>query len=124
MAKNESSIMAGLSFGSSAPAVQKPAVEEKPVEPAKTETPGKPAAKPASKAKTAKKEEPTPEIIESSYAASRKARERTTRCVRTTISLTPKVHQRVTLATERGEIKSANDLINYLLEDYFKMSAD
>ena len=47
MAKNESSIMAGLSFGSSAPAVQKPAVEEKPVEPVKTETPAKPAAKPA-----------------------------------------------------------------------------
>ena len=52
--------------------------------------------------------------------ASFKEKKRETRSVRTTISLTPRVYEHLTRATEAGDIKSANDLINYLLEQYFE----
>lgn len=58
--------------------------------------------------------------IRSTYAATVKAKQRETRSVRTTISLTPRVYEHLTRATESGDIKSANDLINYLLEQYFE----
>ena len=44
---------------------------------------------------------------------------RETRSCRTTISLKPSLKCRIDRAVERKEIKSLNDLVNYLLEQYF-----
>lgn len=131
MAKNESSILEGLHFGSVSPKAtaaetkepapkqaEAPKVVKKVVE--KTEKAVKKAAKPAETApeKPAKRPAPAAGSIQSSYAAKLKQKKET-RSVRTTISLTPAVYEKLTAATEAGEIKSANDLINYLLEQYF-----
>ena len=77
----------------------------------------KPAEKPAKQGSAAPTEQAS---IRSTYVASFKEKKRETRSVRTTISLTPRVYEHLTRATEAGDIKSANDLINYLLEQYFE----
>lgn len=127
MAKNERSILEGLNFGAPAPAaepVPQPAQPEpEPVK--KAEKPAKKAAKPEKKPaeKLAKQGSAAPTeqaSIRSTYVASFKEKKRETRSVRTTISLTPRVYEHLTRATEAGDIKSANDLINYLLEQYFE----
>ena len=131
MAKNERSILEGLNFGASAPAaepVPQPAQPEpEPVK--KAEKPAKKAAKPEKKAAEKQAEKPAEQgsaapteqaSIRSTYVASFKEKKRETRSVRTTISLTPRVYEHLTRATEAGDIKSANDLINYLLEQYFE----
>ena len=126
MAKNERSILEGLNFGAPAPAAEP---VPQPVQP--EPEPVKKAVKPAKKAaKTVKKpvEKPVEQgsaateqaSIRSTYVASFKEKKRETRSVRTTISLTPRVYEHLTRATEAGDIKSANDLINYLLEQYFE----
>ena len=124
MAKNERSILEGLNFGAPAPAaepVPQPAQPEpEPVK--KAEKPAKKAAvkqaqKPAEQGSAAPTEQAS---IRSTYVASFKEKKRETRSVRTTISLTPRVYEHLTRATEAGDIKSANDLINYLLEQYFE----
>ena len=131
MAKNERSILEGLNFGAPAPAaepVPQPAQPEpEPVK--KAEKPAKKAAKPEKKAAEKQAEKPAKQgsaapteqaSIRSTYVASFKEKKRETRSVRTTISLTPRVYEHLTRATEAGDIKSANDLINYLLEQYFE----
>lgn len=134
MAKNERSILEGLNFGAPVP-TPAPVAEEKsaPAE-GKRETTAKPAAETAKTAKKVEKpqkkamEKPAQKVenpfaegnIRSTYAATVKAKQRETRSVRTTISLTPRVYEHLTRATEAGDIKSANDLINYLLEQYFE----
>ena len=127
MAKNERSILEGLNFGVPAPAaepVPQPAQPEpEPVK--KAEKPAKKAEKPEKKAAEKPAEQgsaaPTEQAsIRSTYVASFKEKKRETRSVRTTISLTPRVYEHLTRATEAGDIKSANDLINYLLEQYFE----
>ena len=131
MAKNERSILEGLNFGTPAPAaepVPQPAQPEpEPVK--KAEKPAKKAAKPEKKAAVKQAEKPVEQgsaapteqaSIRSTYVASFKEKKRETRSVRTTISLTPRVYEHLTRATEAGDIKSANDLINYLLEQYFE----
>ena len=127
MAKNERSILEGLNFGAPAPAaepVPQPAQPEpEPVKKAgktakKAAKPEKkPAEKPVEKGSAAPTEQAS---IRSTYVASFKEKKRETRSVRTTISLTPRVYEHLTRATEAGDIKSANDLINYLLEQYFE----
>lgn len=123
MAKNESSILEGLNFGAPASA-PKTAQETVKVEKA----PVKVVEKVAEKEKRAEKKPgrkpkaaPRRSVpsIQSTYAATFKEKQRETRSIRTTISLTPRVYDRMVQATEEGEIKSANDLINYLLEQYF-----
>lgn len=127
MAKNERSILEGLNFGAPAPAAEpvpqpvqpEPEPVKKAVKPAKKEakTVKKPAERPAKQGSAA----PTEQVsIRSTYVASFKEKKRETRSVRTTISLTPRVYEHLTRATEAGDIKSANDLINYLLEQYFE----
>ena len=127
MAKNERSILEGLNFGAPAPAaepVPQPAQPEpepvkKAVKPAKKAA--KPEKKPAEKLAKQGSAAPTEQAsIRSTYVASFKEKKRETRSVRTTISLTPRVYEHLTRATEAGDIKSANDLINYLLEQYFE----
>lgn len=126
MAKNERSILEGLNFGApaqAAPAPQPVQQEQETVKkPAKTV---KKTAKPEKKAVEKLVEQgsaaPTEHAsIRSTYVASFKEKKRETRSVRTTISLTPRVYEHLTRATEAGDIKSANDLINYLLEQYFE----
>ena len=135
MAKNERSILEGLNFGAPAPAaepVPQPAQPE-PELVKKAEKPAKKAAKPEKKAAEKQAEKPAEKpaeqgsaapteqaSIRSTYVASFKEKKRETRSVRTTISLTPRVYEHLTRATEAGDIKSANDLINYLLEQYFE----
>ena len=126
MAKNERSILEGLNFGAPAPAAepvpQPVQPEQEPVKkPVKTvkkaEKPEKkPAEKPVEQGSAATEQA----SIRSTYVASFKEKKRETRSVRTTISLTPRVYEHLTRATEAGDIKSANDLINYLLEQYFE----
>ena len=126
MAKNERSILEGLNFGApaqaAAPAPQPAQPERETVKkPAKTV---KKAAKPEKKAMEKPVEQGSAATehasIRSTYVASFKEKKRETRSVRTTISLTPRVYEHLTRATEAGDIKSANDLINYLLEQYFE----
>ena len=127
MAKNERSILEGLNFGAPAPAAEpvpqpvqpEPEPVKKAVKPAKkaAKTEKKPAEKPVEKGSAAATEQAS---IRSTYVASFKEKKRETRSVRTTISLTPRVYEHLTRATEAGDIKSANDLINYLLEQYFE----
>lgn len=126
MAKNERSILEGLNFGApvqpAQPAPQPVQPEQEPVKkPVKTvkkaEKPEKkPAEKPVEQGSAATEQA----SIRSTYVASFKEKKRETRSVRTTISLTPRVYEHLTRATEAGDIKSANDLINYLLEQYFE----
>ena len=126
MAKNERSILEGLNFGAPAPAaepVPQPAQPEpepvkKAVKPAKKAA--KPEKKPAEKTVEQGSAATEQASIRSTYVASFKEKKRETRSVRTTISLTPRVYEHLTRATEAGDIKSANDLINYLLEQYFE----
>ena len=125
MAKNERSILEGLNFGAPAqaapapqPGQQEQETVKKPVKPVKK------AAKPEKKAAEKPVEQgsaaPTEQAsIRSTYVASFKEKKRETRSVRTTISLTPRVYEHLTRATEAGDIKSANDRINSLLEQYF-----
>lgn len=124
MAKNEQSILEGLNFGgfSAEPKKQQPKEEKKPKQEKKPAIKkSAPERKPAVSEISAEDREDVPQITESAYAAARRVKQKkVNRAVRTTINLTPYIHDRLTLATERGEIKSANDLINYLLEDYFK----
>lgn len=124
MAKNERSILEGLNFGApaqaAAPAPQ-PVQQETVKKPVKTvkkteKTEKKPAEKPVEQGSAATEQA----SIRSTYVASFKEKKRETRSVRTTISLTPRVYEHLTRATEAGDIKSANDLINYLLEQYFE----
>ena len=127
MAKNERSILEGLNFGAPAPAAEpvsqpvrpEPEPVKKAVKTAKkaTKTEKKAAEKPAEQGSAAPTEQAS---IRSTYVASFKEKKRETRSVRTTISLTPRVYEYLTRATEAGDIKSANDLINYLLEQYFE----
>ena len=127
MAKNERSILEGLSFGAPTPAAEpvsqplrpEPEPVKKAVKTAKkaTKTEKKAAEKPAEQGSAAPTEQAS---IRSTYVASFKEKKRETRSVRTTISLTPRVYEHLTRATEAGDIKSANDLINYLLEQYFE----
>ena len=127
MAKNERSILEGLNFGAPAPAAEpvpqpvqpEPEPVKKAVKPAKkaAKPEKKPAEKPAKQGSAAPTEQAS---IRSTYVASFKEKKRETRSVRTTISLTPRVYEYLTRATEAGDIKSANDLINYLLEQYFE----
>lgn len=126
MAKNERSILEGLNFGAPAPAaepVPQP-VQPEPEPVKKTVKPAKKAAKPEKKAAEKPVEQGSAATeqasIRSTYVASFKEKKRETRSVRTTISLTPRVYEHLTRATEAGDIKSANDLINYLLEQYFE----
>ena len=127
MAKNERSILEGLNFGAPAPAaepVPQPAQPEpEPVK--KAEKPAKKAAKPEKKAAEKQAEKPAEQgsaapTEQASIRSTYKEKKRETRSVRTTISLTPRVYEHLTRATEAGDIKSANDLINYLLEQYFE----
>ena len=127
MAKNERSILEGLNFGAPAPAAEpvpqpvqpEPEPVKKAVKTAKkaTKSEKKAAEKPAEQGSAAPTEQAS---IRSTYVASFKEKKRETRSVRTTISLTPRVYEHLTRATEAGDIKSANDLINYLLEQYFE----
>lgn len=127
MAKNERSILEGLNFGAPAPAAEpvpqpvqpEPEPVKKAVKTAKkaAKPEKKPAEKPVEKGSAAPTEQAS---IRSTYVASFKEKKRETRSVRTTISLTPRVYEHLTRATEAGDIKSANDLINYLLEQYFE----
>lgn len=127
MAKNERSILEGLNFGAPAPAAEpvpqpvqpEPEPVKKAVKPAKKEakTVKKTAERPVEQRSAASTEQAS---IRSTYVASFKEKKRETRSVRTTISLTPRVYEYLTRATEAGDIKSANDLINYLLEQYFE----
>lgn len=131
MAKNERSILEGLNFGAPAQAaapapqpVQQPAQPEQETV-KKPEKTVKKASKPEKKAPEKAVEQESPAAAEqasirSTYVASFKEKKRETRSVRTTISLTPRVYEHLTRATEAGDIKSANDLINYLLEQYFE----
>ena len=127
MAKNERSILEGLNFGAPASAAEpvpqpvRPEPEpvkraEKPVKKA-AKPEKKPAEKPVEQGSAAATEQVS---IRSTYVASFRDKKRETRSVRTTISLTPRVYEHLTRATEAGDIKSANDLINYLLEQYFE----
>lgn len=127
MAKNERSILEGLNFGAPAPAAEpvpqpvqpEPEPVKKAVKPAKKEA--KTVKKPAERRVEQRSAAPTEQAsIRSTYVASFKEKKRETRSVRTTISLTPRVYEHLTRATEAGDIKSANDLINYLLEQYFE----
>ena len=127
MAKNERSILEGLNFGApaqtAAPAPQPVQPEEETVK--KTVKTAKKAAKQEKKPAEKPVEQgsgvsPEQASIRSTYVASFKEKKRETRSVRTTISLTPRVYEHLTRATEAGDIKSANDLINYLLEQYFE----
>ena len=122
MAKNERSILEGLNFGVPAPAAEPVRPEPGPVK--RAEKPVKKATKPVKKAEEKPVEQGSAAteqaIIRSTYVASFRDKKRETRSVRTTISLTPRVYEHLTRATEAGDIKSANDLINYLLEQYFE----
>lgn len=63
---------------------------------------------------------PVARVVEAGYRqqfAAKRARETLTH--RTTISLAPSLKAKVDEAVERGEIKSLNDLVNYLLRQYF-----
>ena len=126
MAKNERSILEGLNFGApaqaAAPAPQSVQPEQETVKkPVKTvKKTAKPEKKPAEKPVEQGSAATEQASIRSTYVASFKEKKRETRSVRTTISLTPRVYEHLTRATEAGDIKSANDLINYLLEQYFE----
>lgn len=51
---------------------------------------------------------------------SRRMEEPERRSVKQNILITPYIAGRMDEAAKKGEIKSRNDLINYLLEEYFK----
>ena len=63
--------------------------------------------------------EPVPEVGMSYAAARRFRKKRPLRNCRTTISLTEEVREKADRAIDNGEIRSLNDLINYLLTSYF-----
>lgn len=62
---------------------------------------------------------PMPEAAMSYAAARRFRKKRPLRNCRTTISLTEEVREKADRAIDNGEIRSLNDLINYLLASYF-----
>mgnify|MGYP004524466191 CR=1 FL=1 len=67
--------------------------------------------------------EPMPEAAMSYAAARRFRKKRPLRNCRTTISLTEEVREKADRAIDNGEIRSLNDLINYLLASYFNQNS-
>lgn len=78
---------------------------------------------PANMTQTAQTEAgPVPEAAMSYAAARRFRKKRPLRNCRTTISLTEEVREKADRAIDNGEIRSLNDLINYLLTSYFNQN--
>lgn len=53
------------------------------------------------------------------YRASRQGEEAETRSIRMNVLIKPSTAEALSWAVKKGEIQSKNDLINYLLEQYF-----
>ncbi len=53
------------------------------------------------------------------YRASRQGEEAETRSIRMNVLIKPSTAEALAWAVKKGEIQSKNDLINYLLEQYF-----